>query len=71
MSFGLLFYSLCPEVGETSTQHSLQSILKTLGYTPLVQRRIWQEYTDYLIPSLHGSLPIIYDYRYLKNIQNR
>jgi signal transduction histidine kinase len=37
---------------KASPQHFLQSILKTLGYTPLVQRRIWQEYTDYLIPSL-------------------
>ena len=30
-------YPLCPKVGETSTQHSLQSILKTLGYSPLAK----------------------------------
>jgi len=30
-------YRECPKVSKASTQHSLQSIIKTLGYSPLVQ----------------------------------
>jgi hypothetical protein len=31
---------VCPKVGETSTQPSLQSMLNTLGYSPRVQTHL-------------------------------
>ena len=44
-------------------QHSLQFMLKTLGYSPLVQDACGKSIRAASLPSLNGSLPIKPVYR--------